>query len=295
MVKLPPLLRAMRPHQWHKNVLVYVPLVFDRKFTDIQLILQSTIVFLLLCFLSSSVYLLNDIADREQDKLHPKKRFRPIASGELSVTTAWVFALVLPLVVLTIGYWMNLRLGGLLTVYWLQNIAYSFKLKHVVLLDVLLIAFGFVLRVACGVAIVDVERFSPWLYMCITLGALMIGLGKRRHELMLMEAGTKGSRVVLDDYTIPFVDTLITIVATSTLVGYSIYTFTAPSLPANDSMMLTIPIAFYGLARYLYLIHVKKEGGAPDELVFRDKPLFLTVCLWGVAVLAILLSFPARG
>jgi 4-hydroxybenzoate polyprenyltransferase len=152
----------------------------------------------------------------------------------------------------------------------------------------MVIAAGYVLRAAGGVVVVDVERFSPWLYLCLTLGALFLGFGKRRHELLLLEEGAGSHRAILAEYTIPFLDQLIGLVTATTVIAYSLYTFSAPNLPENHAMMLTIPLVLYGMFRYLYLIHVRKQGGAPDELVFRDKPMFLTGVLWVLAVVAVL-------
>lgn len=280
----------MRPHQWHKNLLVFAALIFDVKFLQPTYLLRTIAAFAMLCLLSSSVYLFNDIADVEQDRQHPKKRFRPIAAGQLSIRTAWILALALPMVILPLSFWLNPYLGLVLLLYWGQNLAYSFKLKHVVIIDVLLVASGFLLRVVAGVQVIDVERFSPWLYLCVTLGSLLIGFGKRRHELMLIQNGSTGHRVVLDQYNLPFVDSLINMVATSTLLAYCLYTFSAPNLPQNHAMMLTIPFVIYGLARYLYLMHVRGEGGSPDELILRDKPLALTVLIW-VCTAAFILYF----
>ncbi len=288
-MKLPPIIRTLRPHQWHKNLAVFAALVFDVKFFDPLYVGRTVIAFVLLALISSAVYLVNDLADIEQDKLHPTKRFRPIPSGEVSVGLAKIMAIAFPVVIIPIAFLFNTWFGIIITLYYAQNIAYSFVLKHVVLIDVMLIAAGFVLRVAAGVVLIDVERFSPWLYICVTLGALFIGFGKRRHELTLAAKSDKEStRVVLQDYTIPFIDWLVAIVATSTLVSYSVYTFSAPNVPDNHTMMLTIPFVFYGIARYMYLIHVKGLGGAPDELVLKDRPLFITVVIWGLVCATIL-------
>jgi 4-hydroxybenzoate polyprenyltransferase len=172
-----------------------------------------------------------------------------------------------------------------------MNLAYSKWLKHVPLLDVLIIAAGFVLRVAGGVMLIQVQRFSPWLYVVMTLGALYIGFGKRRSELSLLAAGASNHRRVLDGYTLPLLDQLITIVSSTTIVAYSLYTFSAPNLPDNHSMMLTIPFVIYGIFRYLYLIQVKDSGGAPEEMLFSDRPLQITIVLWGAAVLLIFYLF----
>jgi 4-hydroxybenzoate polyprenyltransferase len=278
----------MRPKQWLKNLIVFAPLVFDRQLDQWEPLLRTLAGFGLLCLLSSTVYLVNDLADIEKDRLHPKKRLRPLAAGRLSKQTATAAAVVLPLLAVPLSFALDWRFGIIAVVYLINNLLYSFWLKHVVLVDVLLLASGYVLRVASGVVLIVVERFSPWLYLVITLGALFMGFGKRRGELLLMNNGSAASRRVLQDYTLPFLDELINIVATATIMAYSLYTFSAPNLPENHAMMLTIPFVVYGIFRYLYLIHVKGEGGAPDELVLVDRPLQAAFVLWGVLAVAVL-------
>ena len=245
--------------------------------------------FVVLCLLSSAVYLFNDLADIEKDRLHPKKRLRPLASGRLSRNVALAASVLLLLVAMPVSFWLDWRFGVVAAAYLISNVLYSFWLKHVVIIDVLLLASGYVLRVAAGLALITVERFSPWLYICITLLALFMGFGKRRGELVLLGgSAANSSRKVLQDYTLPFLDELINIVSTATITAYSLYTFTAPNLPDNHAMMLTIPFVLYGIFRYLYLIHIKGEGGAPDELVLTDRPLQITFVLWGLAAVAVL-------
>ena len=282
------LLRTMRPKQWPKNVVVYAPLVFDEKLFQPELFLRTTIAFVLFCLISSTVYIINDLADIEKDRLHPKKRSRPLAAGQLSPTVAAIAAVSFVLISIPAALWLDGAFSLILFGYLALNIAYSFYLKNIVVVDVLVLAAGFVLRVAGGVVVVEVARFSPWLYLCITLGALFLGFGKRRHELMLLEDNADAHRAILAEYTVPFLDQLIALVTSTLVIAYSLYTFSAPNVPANHTMMLTIPIVLYGLFRYLYLIHVKKEGGAPDELVFRDRPLLATGLLWVVAVVVVL-------
>ena len=282
------LVKTMRPKQWFKNVVVYAPLVFDEKLFRPGLFLNTTIAFALFCLISSTVYIINDLADIEKDRLHPKKRTRPLAAGQLSPTVAIAAAVLFILVSIPAALWLNRAFSVILFSYLVLNIAYSFYLKNIVIVDVLVIAAGFVLRVAGGVAVVGVARFSPWLYLCITLGALFLGFGKRRHELMLLEGNADAHRAILAEYTVPFLDQLIALVTSTLVIAYSLYTFSAPNVPPNHTMMLTIPIVLYGLFRYLYLIHVKKEGGAPDELVFRDRPLLVTGVLWVVVVILVL-------
>jgi len=282
------LVKTMRPKQWSKNLVVFAPLLFDVKLFVMPLFLRTLLAFALFCLISSTVYLINDLTDIEKDRLHPKKRTRPLASGELSPAMAIGAAVLFVLVSLPLALWLDGGFSFILFGYLLLNIAYSLYLKNLVIIDVLVIAAGFVLRAAGGVVVIDVERFSPWLYLCLTLGALFIGFGKRRHELLLLEDGAGSHRAILAEYTVPFLDQLIGLVTSTMVVAYSLYTFSAPNLPANHTMMLTIPLVLYGLFRYLYLIHVKKEGGAPDELVFKDRPLFLTGILWVLAVVAVL-------
>ncbi len=282
------LLRTMRPRQWSKNVVVFAPLVFDGKLFEPQHLMRSVLAFVLFCLVSSVVYIINDLADIEKDRQHPRKRTRPLAAGALSPQVALVAAAGLLALALPMAFWLQRTFGLLLTGYLLLNIAYSFYLKNVVIVDVLVVAAGFVLRVAGGVAVVEVERFSPWLYLVITLGSLFLGFGKRRHELVLLEEGAGSHRAILAEYTIPFLDQLIGLVTSTMVIAYSLYTFSAPNLPDNHAMMLTIPLVLYALFRYLYLIHVRGEGGAPDELLLSDKPILLTALTWGLLVVLIL-------
>lgn len=282
------LLKTMRPKQWTKNAVVFAPLIFDEKLFEATLLARTLLAFVLFCLVSSAVYIINDLVDIEQDRQHPKKRTRPLASGALTPGVAMAAAGALVLISFPVALWLDRGFSLILLSYLLLNIAYSFYLKHLVIIDVLAIAAGFVLRVAGGVAVVGVERFSPWLYLVVTLGALFLGFGKRRHELLLLENGADAHRAILAEYTVPFLDQLIGLVTSTMVIAYSLYTFSAPNLPANHAMMLTIPFVLYGLFRYLYLIHVKKEGGAPDELLLSDKPLLATGALWVLTVVIVL-------
>lgn len=285
------LLKTMRPKQWTKNVVVFAPLVFDEKLFQAALLGRTALAFALFCLISSTVYIINDLVDIEKDREHPKKRLRPLPAGVLSPRVALAAAGVFILISFPLAWWLDRSFALILLSYLLLNIAYSFYLKHLVIIDVLVIATGFVLRVAGGVAVVGVERFSPWLYLVVTLGALFLGFGKRRHELLLLDQGADAHRAILAEYTIPFLDQLIGLVTSTMVIAYSLYTFSAPNLPDNHAMMLTIPFVLYGLFRYLYLIHVKKEGGAPDELLLSDKALLATGALWVLAVVIVLYSF----
>jgi 4-hydroxybenzoate polyprenyltransferase len=281
------LLKTMRLRQWTKNGFVFFALVFDKQLFIVDAFVRTLAGFFLFCLISSAVYLLNDIADVEADRQHPEKKHRPIASGKLPLNVAASAAIILIVITLPVAYYLAPALAIILAVYLLINILYSSWLKHIPVLDVLIISAGFVLRVVAGVALITVERFSPWLYVITTLFSLYIGFGKRRTEMTLLEEDASAHRKVLDGYTLPLIDQYITIVSGTTIVTYSLYTFTAPNLPPNHSMMLTIPFVVYGIFRYLQLIQTGHAAGAPDEVALKDRPLQVTVLLWGLAVLAV--------
>lgn len=284
---LPALLKTMRPKQWTKNAPIFAALVFDRQMTNLPAVLVTIAGFFAFCMLSGVVYIINDIADADSDRLHPDKCHRPIASGELPVPAAITAVVVLVVMIFPFAYWLSPAFAGVALVYLLLNLAYSKWLKHMVLLDVIVIALGFVLRVGAGVSLIQVARFSPWLYVVVALGSLYIGFGKRRAELALIADGGNRTRKVLDGYTLPLLDQLITIVSGTTIVVYSLYTFLAPNVPTNHVMMTTIPFVMYGIFRYLYLIQVKHSGGAPEEVLLSDRHLQATILLWGLWVLLI--------
>jgi 4-hydroxybenzoate polyprenyltransferase len=281
------LLKAMRLRQWTKNGFIFFGLIFDKQLFQSGPFVKTLEGFFLFCLISSSVYLFNDIADIEADRKHPEKKKRPLASGELPVNVATVSAAVLAVVSLSLGYLLAPAFAGILALYFAINLLYSRWLKHVPILDVLIVSSGFVLRVAAGVTLITVERFSPWLYMITVLFSLYIGLGKRRAEMNLLAQGAGAHRKVLDGYTIPLLDQYITIVSGMTIIAYSLYTFSAPNLPESHSMMLTIPFVVYGIFRYLQLIQTGNAAGSPDEVALKDRPLQATVLLWGLAVIAV--------
>lgn len=282
------LIKTMRPRQWIKNGFIFFALIFDRQLLLTEPFLRTVMGFFVFCLVSSAVYLFNDIADVEADRNHPEKKNRPIASGKLPIRVAWISALLVAFLAIPFGYWLSPLFALILVAYLVINLLYSRWLKHVPILDVLIISSGFVLRVAAGVALIyPVERFSPWLYMITILFSLYIGLGKRRAELNLLAQGASAHRKVFDGYTIPLLDQYITIVSGMTIVAYSLYTFSAPNLPENHTMMLTIPFVVYGIFRYLQLIQIGHAAGSPDEVALKDRPLQVTVLLWGLTVLAI--------
>lgn len=281
------LLKTMRPRQWTKNGFVFFALIFDKQLFLREPFLRTLEGFALFCLMSSSVYLFNDIADIEADRKHPEKKKRPLASGKLPVSVAMTTAFVLALVSLSLGYLLEPFFAGLLAAYLAVNLLYSRWLKHVPILDVLIVSSGFVLRVAAGVTLIVVERFSPWLYVITVLFSLYLGFGKRRAEMSLLEKGAGSHRKVLDGYTIPLLDQYITIVSGMTIVTYALYTFSAENLPDNHSMMLTIPFVVYGIFRYLQLIQTGHAAGSPEEVALKDRPLQATVLFWGLAVIAV--------
>jgi 4-hydroxybenzoate polyprenyltransferase len=285
------LIKTMRPKQWVKNIFVFAPLVFDKKLLELDYLAQTVAGFVLLCVVSGTVYIINDVADADKDRQHPRKRERPIASGKVSVGAAVTLAIILLLIALPLAFLLDPVFGAIASGYLLIQVAYSFWLKNVVIIDVMIIAAGFLMRVAAGVPLADAP-ISPWLYICMTLLALLIGFGKRRHELTLLKENANAHRQSLEDYNISLLDHVISIVTASILLAYALYTFSAPNLPEEHTMMLSIPFLLYAIFRYLYLIHVKGMGGAPEEIVFSDRPLQVSVVLWGLSVIVVLYALP---
>jgi 4-hydroxybenzoate polyprenyltransferase len=285
------LLKSMRPRQWPKNGFVFAALLFDGKLFQLNYVLYSLLGFAVLCLLSSAVYLINDVVDAPADRLHPTKRNRPVARGDVAPGQAVVWAVVLAGGALAVGFAVNPLFGVIGALYFSMTVFYSFVLKHIVIVDVLVIALGFVLRVGGGAALVEAIRFSPWMYVCMLLLALLLGFGKRRQELVELK-GNPSTRAILSEYTVPLLDQIISIVTGTTLAAYSFYTFSAPQLPSNHTMMLTIPFVMYAIFRYLYLVHVKGAGGAPDEILLTDRPLQVAMVLWAVVAVVVLYVLP---
>jgi len=313
MLKL--ILKEMRPRQWPKNFFVFLPLIFTvsqywRPFTPTMWVFFGLTLgaFFVFCLASGFVYFVNDLVDVEKDRAHPRKRTRPIASGALPENSARVTAVVLLLLTLasaialdafsqTFPYPAGEPIFALpyaftvvTVVYLLLQIAYSFYLKHIVIIDVFCIAGGFVLRAVAGAAIIQVP-VSPWLYVLTTLLSLFIGFAKRRNEIVILEDNAKNHRAILEEYSPQLLDQMIAITMACTAIAYFLYTFTAENLPKNHAMMLTIPFALYGIFRYMYLIYIKNEGGSPEEALLRDRPLLIDALLWGATVVIILYVF----
>lgn len=281
------LIEAMRPKQWVKNAVVFAALVFDIKLFRLHSFVLVVLAALLFCLISAATYLFNDLLDVEADRQHPLKSKRPIASGRLSPTAAGAAIVVLLLIAFPAAIAVRPMLGAIMATYLVVNIAYTFVLKHWVIIDVFVIAAGFVLRAAAGAVVIGVP-ISPWLYVCLVLLSLFIGFSKRRHELVLLADNAGSHRRILDDYSPELLDNLISVVSAATIMAYSLYTFSAPNLPEDHAMMLTIPFVVYGLFRYLYLVHHEGGGGAPEQVLLDDLPLLISIVLWGVSATVIL-------
>ncbi len=328
------LLKAMRPRQWTKNLLVFAGLVFAQRVLDVGALGRSVGAFVVFCLLASMIYLINDLGDLESDRQHPTKRYRPLASGKLTARVALVGVVVLAVLAtaLTVAlviwpggaggsetlhlslapfqitlvpaaplapenqYGVLGNLGGgrvffalVVIAYVALNLAYTFRLKHVVIIDVFCVAGCYVLRAMAGAMVIPVP-ISPWLYLCAILGSLFLVLGKRRQELVLLDASASLHRRILQEYSPQLLDQMITIVTSATVMAYSLYTFEGTT--GNHRLMLTIPFVLYGIFRYLYLIYMKMEGGSPEEVLLRDKHILGAVALCVLTTLALLyLSF----
>lgn len=288
------LLRALRPKQWPKNLLLYGSFLFNLNKLWQPLSPQmwgylklATLGFVAFTALSSGVYLLNDLKDIEQDRQHPQKRKRPLASGQLAASLATVVAALLLFGSLAGSLWLNTLFAASLGIYLLLQVLYTLWWKHVVILDVFVIAAGFVLRAIAGALVIH-SWISPWLLIVTFLGALFLGLCKRRHELLLLDRDAGSHRKILLEYTPQLLDQMIGITTASTIMAYSLYTFTADGLPRSHAMMLTIPQVMYGMFRYLYLTYRHDQGGSPEEILLRDRPTRLAIVLWLATVALVL-------
>jgi len=290
MQALSGLIRTMRPHQWTKNILFVFPaIIFDAKLTNIDLLVRVIIASILLILMSGTVYIINDLLDVENDKQHPTKRFRPIPSGELPIGFARFAAVMIPIVTIFVSLLFDSSLAIILIIYLSLQILYSFRLKHIVLLDILSVAFGFVLRVMAGGVVIDVT-ISPWLYAFTGLLALFLVVAKRRQELIKLGDTAKSTRPIFQHYNLQLLDEILRMVTTSTLITYLLYTIEVETMTIRDTNLglITVPFVLYGLFRYLYLIHVKEEGSAPDEVLLKDRPIQITVILAGLTFFIIL-------
>lgn len=284
-----PLIQSLRPHQWIKSVFVLAPLVFSEHLLDGRYLLRSGVAFVLFCFMSSAVYLLNDIRDVESDRRHPDKRNRPVASGQLGLAAAATASIAITLLVLPPAFLLSVPFGCVLLAYGLMNVAYSLYLKHIVILDVMIVASGYLFRAIAGALVISVE-ISSWLILCTVLLALFMGFVKRRQELILLEAGAAGHRRILDEYTPRFLDQMIAVVTAGALVSYALYTMSPDVVLklGTPHLNLTIPFVIYGLLRYLYLVYARNEGGNPSSTILGDPSLLINGGLWFLAVIGLL-------
>ncbi|HWZ20388.1 MAG TPA: decaprenyl-phosphate phosphoribosyltransferase, partial [Ktedonobacteraceae bacterium] len=299
-------IQSMRPRQWTKNLALFVGLVFAQQLFNVTSFERAFVAFVVFCLASSSIYIFNDLLDLERDRQHPTKSKRPLASGNLPVSWAIVSIGImilgcagLTLLIFNIPIQQTdifASLGGAnvlfaLTVasYILLMALYSVRLKHIVLLDVFIIASGFVLRILAGAVVIPV-MISPWLYLVTILLSLFLALSKRRHELVLLQGEASNHRQILKEYSLPLLDQLITIVIAATIMAYSLYTFQGPT--GNHRLMITIPLVLYGMFRYLYLMHMRMEGGSPEEVLLRDRHMLGTVVLCTVLIIVVLYALP---
>ncbi len=285
------LVEALRPRQWTKNAVVFAAIVFDGSLFEPATLVTVFMAALIFCLVSSAGYLFNDLRDLEADQQHPVKQHRPIPSGRVSARTAVVAMAVLYAITLPIAFLISPEFAGILVIYILLMFLYSRWLKNLVILDVFVIASGFILRAIGGAVVVDIP-ISPWLYVCTILLALFIGFAKRRHELVLLDGNAGDHRRNLADYSVALLDQFILIVASAVIIAYSLYTFDSPALPDDGRMMLTIPFVLYGIFRYLYLVLRRNLGGAPEHLVLEDRPLLATLLLWGLSSVVLLYAVP---
>lgn len=299
------ILLMMRPHQWTKNLFVFPALIFSRNLFHPAYAEKSVAAFCLFCLSAGSIYILNDVLDVEEDRHHPRKKHRPVAAGRVSARLAWTLFAVLSSSALLLSFLLNPGFGGVILLYMTMNAGYSLGLKRVVIVDVLIVSLGFVLRAAAGGVVIDVE-VSPWLLACTILIALFLVLAKRRHELTLMddranmlmelslaaedEVSAGKYRKSLDDYSPYFLDQMIGVTTASTLMCYILYTLSEDAIIkfGTHNLVYTVPFVIYGIFRYLYIIHQKREGGSPTRDLTGDAPLMLDVLLWGLSVVAVL-------
>ena len=305
--KILALIAAMRPRQWTKNLGIFVGLVFAQRLFSVTSFERAGVAFLAFCLASSVIYLLNDLLDLENDRQHPVKQKRPLASGRLPISwasammgvlllacaglTATIFALPIRPEIDTFANLggSNLLFTGTIITYLLLMVLYSIRLKHIVLLDVFVIASGFVLRILAGALVIPVT-ISPWLYLVTILLSLFLAFNKRRHEIVLLQGEASNHRQILKEYSLPMLDQMITIVSAATFMSYSLYTFQGPT--GNHRLMITIPFVLYGMFRYLYLVYMKMEGGSPEEVLLRDRHMLATVVLCVAIIIVVLYILP---
>jgi 4-hydroxybenzoate polyprenyltransferase len=285
------LVRSLRPAQWTKNLFVLAPLVFAHRLVDPPLVGRALLAFAAFCAVASAVYLLNDLRDLEQDRLHPLKRKRPLASGALDPRLAGAVALALALAALAAAARLGGRVAALLAAYLVLNALYTIRLKHIVILDVMSIAAGFVLRVLVGAVAIDVA-VSRWLILCTTFLALFLAFAKRRHELMLLSDAAAAQRRVLEQYSPTFLDQMINVVTASTVISYALYAVAPETAErvGSEHLIWTMPLVLFGIFRFLFLLYQREDPRNPTEAILTDRPFLANLVLWGLLVTALLYS-----
>ncbi|MBI5374457.1 MAG: decaprenyl-phosphate phosphoribosyltransferase [Candidatus Schekmanbacteria bacterium] len=278
-------IQLLRVKQWTKNLIIFSGLVFSENLFNPLLIEKSILAFILFCFLSSSIYIFNDLLDLENDRNHPLKKERPLPAGLISVTNAAIFGVCIAVSVLVLSYMLHKTFFNICLIYFITFILYSLFLKHIVILDVLVISCGFVMRAIAGAVVIDV-RYSPWFIICTFLLSLFLALAKRRHELLLLNENATAHRRILEEYSPYFLDQMISVVTPSTMIAYTIYTLSQDAISRN--LEYTVPFVMYGIFRYLYLVHQKGKGGSPEMILLTDVPLIINILLWGSACVYII-------
>ena len=276
---------SLRPKQWSKNMIIFAGLIFSQNLLNANYFFQSLVAFVIFCLLSGAVYIINDIADREQDRKHPVKSKRPIAAGKLKVNQALTASIIIVIVTLACAGFLSFKFSLVALSYFLLMLAYSFFLKKVVILDVLVVATGFALRALAGTVAISVG-ISVWLFLCAILLALFLAISKRRQELILFEDNAVSHRIVLGEYSKPLLDQMISIVTAATIIAYSIYTISPETVTKfhSKNLVLTIPFVLYGIFRYLYLIYQKQLGGNPERILLEDKGIIICIIAWLVSI-----------
>jgi len=282
------IIQILRPKQWTKNLIIFSGLIFSENLFNKILVIESLFAFLLFCGISSSIYIINDILDLENDRKHPLKCLRPLPSGKIKINHAAILALLLAAICLSLSFALHFSFGIMGVIYFLSFVLYSTFFKHIVIVDVLVISTGFVLRAVAGALAIEV-RVSSWFLICTFLLSLFLALSKRRHELVLLNDQAGEHRKILDEYSPYFLDQMISVVTPSTLLAYSIYTLSPDAICPN--LEFTIPFVVYGIFRYLYLIHQKGEGGNPEIILLTDVPIIINLFLWGLSCIYIIYFF----
>lgn len=290
-MKLAALIKSMRPRQWTKNLLVFTPLIFSRELAHMDMLGRAAIVFALFCLLSGAVYLLNDVVDVERDRLHAKKCLRPLARGDISKQTAVTMSILIGMASLGIAAAVSWQVLAISVAYAALQVGYTLRLKHEVLLDAFAISGGFVLRAAAGAVAVGAS-ISPWLYSSVSLLALFLAFGKRRHELLMLDEEAFAHRPALALYNAPLLDALLSSVTAATIVTYSLYSISSETAQAAPSLMFTVPFVAFGVFRCLYLIYSRNLGGNPEEILLTDVPIMVDIALWLAVSLAVLYVLP---